>query len=105
VTMRRSQSSDDLAKDDVLAVEVRRGRHCPPGPEIAVFWLLSALRAHTKAHTQSIFSRKTLRVLSRPKAARTAEEELRAVGPGPGVRHREHAFVCAAVSVITRTRH
>ena len=37
-----------------------------PGPETAVFWLLSALRAHTKTSYKTDLHSKTLRALKRP---------------------------------------
>ena len=42
-----------------------------PGPEPAVFWLLSAPRAHTKAPYKMDLHRKTRRALDRPWAAPT----------------------------------
>ena len=44
----------------------------PGGAGNRRFWLLSALRAHTKAPYKTDFHRKMLRALNRPKAARTA---------------------------------
>jgi hypothetical protein len=38
-----------------------------PAPETAVFGLLSALRAHTKAPYKTDFQRKTLMALNRPR--------------------------------------
>jgi hypothetical protein len=52
-----------------------------------LFWCLSALRAHTKAPYKINFHRETLRVLNRPKAARTGRRvaKKRRAGGGEGV--------------------
>jgi hypothetical protein len=59
---------------EVASLASTRGRL--PGPKTAVFWLLSALRAHTKAPYKNDSHRKTLRALKRP--------------GGPGQRRKWH---------------